>query len=135
MIYRTAVASDVIDLIALVQEYCTENNIENDLSSIKRYIDLQLGKIPTIIAAEDDKVVGVISFFTSSHPFKHDVLIGRKLACFVAKDYRSTGVGETLMTKAEDICKEQGAVRFYFSSPKSPKGYKSFETEFYKELK
>jgi len=132
--YRSAVASDVIDLISLVEEYCDEVHINHDVASIKKYIDFQLGKIPTIIADAEGKVVGVMSFVVMPNPFKSDEKIGRKIACFVSKDYRDQNIGTEMLEVTERLCQEQGAVKFYFSGSKPPEGYITFETEFYKDL-
>lgn len=133
--YRNAVASDVIDLIGLVEEYCDEVNVGHDIASVKKYIDFQLGKIPTIIAAdEDNKAIGVISFVLLPNPFKHEEKVGRKIACFVSKEYRDKEIGSELLLNAERLCKEQGAIKFYYSSPTELEGYTTFETEYVKEL-
>lgn len=132
--YRNAVASDIIDLIGLVEEYCDEVGVNHDTGSIKKYIDFQLGKIPTIIADDEGKVVGVMSFVVMPNPFKSDEKIGRKIACFVSKDYRDQGVGIEMITEAEKLCKDIGAVKFYFSGSKAPEGYNVFEVEYVKEL-
>lgn len=134
--YRNAVPSDVIDLIALVEDYCDEIGQTHDLASIKKYIDIQLGKIPTVVAATSDKVVGVISFAVMPSPFCKTELIARKIACFVHKDYRSQGVGQELLNKAEELSKTNGAKKFFYSSEEAPnENYIPFETEYTKELK
>lgn len=132
--YRSAVASDIIDLISLVEEYCEETGHSHDITSIKRYIDFQLGKIPTIIAADEDKVVGAISFVVMPNPFKADEKIGKKIACFVSRDHRDLGVGSELIAGAEKLCKEAGATKFYFASTAAPEGYNVFEVEYVKDL-
>lgn len=134
IIYRTAVPSDVLDLVGLVQEYCEEAGFEQNIKSVKGYIDMQLGKIPTIIAADNGTVVGIISFVVMPEPFKQENIIGKKIACFVSKDHRNKDIGTTLRSKAEEACKSQGAKKFYFSSTEAPEGYQAFETEYYKEL-
>lgn len=132
--YRNAVPSDVLDLIGLVQEYCEEERIPQDLPSIKKYIDMQLGKLPTIVAVDKDVVVGVISFIVIPSPFKLDYLIGKKIACFVSKSYRDQDIGYKLIETAETITKNQGASKFFFSSNKEVKGYDVFETEYVKDI-
>ncbi len=131
--YRNAVASDVLELISLVQEYCTENKIEYDNSFIKNYIDFQLGKLPAIVAVNSGTVVGVISYVVMPSPFSK-ALVGRKIAYFVNKDHRDNGVGTFLLNKAEEACKASGATKFYLSSTAQPEGYSIFETEYFKEL-
>lgn len=132
--YRNAVASDVLELISLVQEYCTENKIEYDNTSIKNYIDFQLGKLPAVVAVYNSKVIGVISYVVMPSPFGK-TLIGRKVAFFVDKDHRGNGVGTFLLSNAEKACEALGAKTFYLSSTSQPEGYTTFETEYYKDLK
>lgn len=132
--YRDATPSDAIDLLGLVQEYCTENNIEYDNASIKRYMDFQLGKIPTIVAVDKDKVIGVISIMFTPHPFNQTKGVAKKIACFVDKEYRDQGIGKELITKAEDFAKLNKCAQFYFSSSEAPDGYRVFESEYVKDL-
>lgn len=133
--YRTAVPSDVLDLITLVEEYCDETGFKHDMTSVKNYINFQLGKMPSIVAADGDIVAGVISFVIVPTPFCSTEIIGRKIACFVSKDYRDQGIGNNLIEAAENAAKQAGATKFYFTSPLSPnENYKPFETEFYREL-
>lgn len=136
IIYRSAVPSDVLDLINLVEDYCDEIGEEHEINSIKKYIDFQLGKIPTIVAAESDVVIGVISFVVMPSPFSSHELLGRKIACFVDKAWRDQGVGSELIARAEQLSKEAGAKKFYFTSNTTPSdtGYQTFETEYFKVL-
>ena len=135
--YRLTVASDVIDLLNLAEEYCKENNLPYDLPSVKNYIDLQLGNLPSAVAVDMDtsEVVGVISFALTPYPYKSDILMGRKVTIFVKKEYRSNGIGNELLRSAEEAAKLKGATIFHFSSPIKPNdSYTAFETEFTKEL-
>lgn len=135
IIYRNAVASDVIDLIGLVEDYCDEAGFKHELSAIKKYIDFQLGKVPTVIADNNGKVVGVISFMVTPSPFNSAELWGRKIACFVDKDYRDQGIGASLIQQAESFGKQAGATRFYFSSTDRPsEDYLIFESDYVKVL-
>lgn len=134
VIYRQAITSDIIDLFGLVQEYCTEELVNYDNKSIKSYLDFQLGKLPAIVAVDNDTVVGVISFAILPSPFKADELIAKKIACFVTQEYRDQKIGSELLSKAEQICKEQGVKKFYFSGKDQVPGYEVFETEYVKVL-
>lgn len=132
--YRNIVPSDVVDLLELIEDYCKENNLSYDIASAKGYIDAQLGKIPAIAAVDNNKVVGVISFIIIPNPYDNKVFMGRKLACWVKKEYNDKGIGTQLIKHAEDICRDQGAKTFHFSGTKELNGYKVFEVDYVKEL-
>ena len=134
VIYRQAVASDTIDLLSLVQEYCQEFGLQYDNKSIKKYLDTQIGMMPTIVCDNDGEVIGAISFVLIPDPFKNENLIAKKIACFVTSNYRGENIGSELRQKAEQICKQQGVKKFYFSGTDQVPGYEVFETEYVKEL-
>lgn len=134
MIYRQPVPSDVIDLLSLIEEYCQDNNISYDLKSAKATIDSKLGKIPGVVAVDNDEVVGVISFVVIPHPYDNNVLVGRKIDCMLRKEYREKGIGKELIQIVEKACKDAGASKFFFSGTSSLEGYSIFETDYVKDL-
>lgn len=134
MIIRKAIPSDIIDLISLAEELCEEMNYEYDLTSIKNYLNTQMTFMQSLVAIEDDTLVGAISFMVVPNQFKHDKLEGKKYAIFVTKNYRNKGIAKELTAYAENICKVQGATKFYFTSKMQPEGYTEVEKEWVKEL-
>lgn len=132
---RSAVPSDSNEILDLVTEYCEELQLLYNKTSLKNYIDIQLGKIPVYVAVKDDKVVAATSFMIMKDPFNNEAHIARKIAHFVAKDHRKKGVSEALLKTAEQSAKDYNATKFYFSSPRPVnEEYKAFETEYVKEL-
>lgn len=133
-IYRPAVVSDSIEFLSLVQEFCKENKIDFDNKAIKGYIDAQLGKIPVLVAQVNGEIVGVISFLVMPSPFNPSKIISKKIAFFVSSEYRGHGIGEKLLTKAEEQAKSLGATEFYVAGTEPMPGYSVFETEYKKEI-
>lgn len=134
ILYRSAVGSDTYQLGKLIKEYCEENGFSYDDIGIRWYLDYQLGKVPCIVAVDKDDIVGVISYIVITSLFNSKEKVGKKMACFVTKEYRNKDIGRTLLDKAEKACKEKKVAKFYFSSTKQPEGYEPFETEYYKGL-
>jgi len=133
-IYRKPVPSDILDLIGLVQRYCTDNNEPFDNGSIKAFLDFQISAIPSIVAESEGKVVGAISFIIVPSDYKKDLLIGKKIVVFVDPDYRNQGIGKELISKAESVCQKAGCKKFYFTASKAPSDYIPGDVEYMKEL-
>lgn len=134
MDYRNAVKEDLVDLIALVQEFCEESNIPYEFSRITNYVMSQLDSIHCVVATEDDIVRGVISFVVMPTPFSTKEIIARKVTFYVSKDYRGYGIGSILIHKAEQLAKENNATKFFLSSPLPIKDYDVFEVDYNKGI-
>ena len=134
--YRQATPEDLNAIIHLVIEYCEEYSFEYDREKIKEYIIYSMFNLLVIIAEDNNKLVGAISYFIYGDLYKKDKILSKKYAIFTSKDYRGKGVGKELLKLAEQDCKEKGAIKFYYTSTKAPdKGYTEVETEFVKEIK
>ena len=134
LLLRRPVPNDLEELIELVKEYCEDNHIEYDEKTIRTYLIVQISQLPSVVAVQDNKVVGAVSFIILPDHFKADKYIAEKMAIFVSKEYRNKDIGTKLLNKAEQVCKEQGIKQFYFKGSIRPKGYKEIERQYMKEL-
>lgn len=132
--YKIADKTDTFDITVLVEKYCMEHKIPYNPDDIDLSIQTYLHLFKTIIAYEDKKALGAICFSLVPNPYNSQDLWGRKLAIYVLNEHQNNGVGYGLLQEAEDFCKLHGATKFFFSSPKTVKGYKIFETDYVKEL-
>lgn len=129
LVYRQATLEDADKILELGLHW-NPNRI-----LVERYMVSQLGKFPCIVAIDDDKFVGVISFLIMPDTWG-DGLIGKKLAWFIHPDYRGNEIGNALLSYAENICIELKCNKFFCSTHGGPpnKDYSVFETDYVKKL-
>ena len=134
LIYKTADKTDTLSITILVEEYCKEHKIPYNPTDLDKTIRNYIHNFNIILAEDDGKPLGAICYTVAPNPYNYKELLGRKMAIFVKSEERDEGIGYTLVHLAEEDCKEQGATKFFFSSPKTVKGYEVFETDYVKEL-
>lgn len=131
--YREARQEDRVALQELIKEYCAEAGLHADDEYISKYISVGLANFNVLVATEEDKVIGVISFMVSKHHFT-GIPCGRKIAWFISKEHRGKA-GLKLLKMAENRARELGAKHFYCSTPtKLTTDYMPLEVEYRKEL-
>lgn len=134
-VFKFATDEHIPQLKELILEYCKENNLEAKDANVDHYLGtfFKLGK--TLVAFEDDAMVGVICYAVMPHHFTGD-LIFKKLCWYVTPKYRK-GLGLQLLSIAEEDAKVDGALVSFVAvhhTMKMPSDYMPYETEYIKIL-
>lgn len=123
-------------LKVFVREYCSSQSLVTNDGLVEKFINDLRTVGQTVLAVEDESVLGVINWVVVPYHFTGDPVM-KKMAWFVMPGERGQEIGRGLLDKAEEIAKADGALVSFLSIPKQyklPSSYIHFETSYVKVL-